>query len=433
MAQPAPLPPFAAAGAPVPAGGIPGGPLGPDDEMDPIQMEMMLQQAMYDLMQRPIIPDSLAFVCAALYLIIVMTLLIAGAFYFTNRLQPPPPPTPPEETETTAIYTEPPQETTAEELLWSTISQDNNPYVCLIGLQNKNQVDLVDSLNALCSFIAMKENLDSDNGDIVLQGKRHSNDEIRTIFETEYADKRIVAVGILCCTLVYNYDFLDGDSPFADSHCKIKLQPNITATALHNYLVSLTCENVLLEIGEATEEEVIRLAPLLRGHNVIAVLFAPTPMTQEALAKRRMSLLPNNFQALTAGDGKALAAARKHAKKVCVMFTVAALKSTGVAKSSANPVNQPATSVVAVHQSVVCQLAGLIYDKPSMSYYRKGNDMLSIDKPETLAKKVKTLLKANPDICVGAYDVQFDDCNITESIPLTKTTFRVFNKELRRR
>ncbi|XP_077507760.1 uncharacterized protein LOC144118833 [Amblyomma americanum] len=88
MAPAAPLPPFSAAGAPVsplPPGGLPGGPLEPDDKMDPIQMEMMLQQAMYDLMQRPIIPDPLVFACAALYLIIVMTLLIAGAFYFTNR------------------------------------------------------------------------------------------------------------------------------------------------------------------------------------------------------------------------------------------------------------------------------------------------------------------------------------------------------------
>ncbi|KAL1433461.1 hypothetical protein MTO96_012577 [Rhipicephalus appendiculatus] len=98
MAKPL-LDPLAAPGA------VPGAPLDPADEMDPMQMEMMLQQAMYDLMQRPIIPDTLVYVCAALYLIVVLTILIAGGFYFVNRLKPQPPPAPAEETETTATYT----------------------------------------------------------------------------------------------------------------------------------------------------------------------------------------------------------------------------------------------------------------------------------------------------------------------------------------
>lgn len=43
------------------------------------------QQAMFDLLQKPIIPDMLVFICSCLYLCTMLTTLIAGAVYFTYR------------------------------------------------------------------------------------------------------------------------------------------------------------------------------------------------------------------------------------------------------------------------------------------------------------------------------------------------------------
>ncbi|KAL1433458.1 hypothetical protein MTO96_012574 [Rhipicephalus appendiculatus] len=70
--------------------------------------------------------------------------------------------------------------------------------------------------------------------------------------------------------------------------------------------------------------------------------------------------------------------------------------------------------------------------RPSMSYYRKGSELISLDTNKTIVKKVKTVLKKYIDVCLAAYDVQFDDCN-GKVLVLTSSIMAAFNKELRRR
>ncbi|XP_065288086.1 uncharacterized protein [Dermacentor albipictus] len=416
-------------GAPV--GGLPG----PEDEMDPMQMEMMLQQAMYDLMQRPIIPDPLVFICAALYLIIMMMFLITGAIYFTSRLKPLPPPAPAEETETTVGFT-----VTEEIKPWAVPSPDSNPFICFVGLQYKDNTDMIAALEADCNFIVMKEDFDNSGGSLRLGGKAMNATAVLDVLQREYgSDLAKIGVGLQCCSIMYQdlqEQLFHGNGDFSGS-CKFKLGLNTDIAATKDFIEANTyCSNILLEIAEANEGDITRLAPLLDLGDYI--LYAPTPMTAEALAQRRATLLPNNFQGLpgsrskTAEDAeKAIVAAKKH-KKVCVMFTVAAFNSSGVGSAGTGPDNQPATNVVAVNQFEVCPLTGLIFDRPSMSLYRKGGYMISQDNETTIAKKVKTVLKKHVDVCIAAYDVQFDTCKGVKERPLTHTIGAVFKKNLRR-
>ncbi|XP_037526693.2 uncharacterized protein LOC119404187 [Rhipicephalus sanguineus] len=133
-----------------------------------------------------------------------------------------------------------------------------------------------------------------------------------------------------------------------------------------------------------------------------------------------------------AGAAEKTLEAAKKIQKVCVMFTVAAMNASGISSTGGGPEKQPATSVTATNQSEVCQLAGLQYDRPSMSYYRKGNDLISLDTNKTIVTKVKTVLKKYIDVCVAVYDVQFDNCN-DKVLVLTSTIVATFNKQLRRR
>ncbi|XP_075744186.1 uncharacterized protein LOC142802980 [Rhipicephalus microplus] len=112
---PPPAVPQAAASAAAPAvtfapaqGAVPGAP--PEDvgtgTLQDFEAQMLVEQALYELTQKPIIPNSLVFTCAACYLIFIGFALVSGSVFFTYRLKPATPPDPPEQTDTTVTFFE---------------------------------------------------------------------------------------------------------------------------------------------------------------------------------------------------------------------------------------------------------------------------------------------------------------------------------------
>ncbi|KAM7296851.1 hypothetical protein ISCGN_022006 [Ixodes scapularis] len=70
----------------------------------PSPRKQQRQQALIDLMNKPIIPDSLVFCCACLYLAFIVGVLGIGAIYLTIRLVPPPAQTAVAETEIDVLF-----------------------------------------------------------------------------------------------------------------------------------------------------------------------------------------------------------------------------------------------------------------------------------------------------------------------------------------
>ncbi|XP_075740359.1 uncharacterized protein LOC142786517 [Rhipicephalus microplus] len=289
-----------------------------------------------------------------------------------------------------------------------------------------------------CDTTLMIENFGGTENALQLDGKGMSASEIQTTLTKAFGQSLgSIGAGLLCCSLTYTAltDALSSIQFGGD--CKIKVGPDTNISLPDNYIDDNgLCNTLIFDVGEVNEADIRRLAPVLKAATYI--LYAPTPMTTEALAKLRMALLPNNFQALPgsrssqAGNAERTLEAAKKIQKVCVMFTVAAMNASGISSTGGGPDRQPATSVAPTHQSEVCQVSGLQYDRPSMSYYRKGSDLISLDTNKTIVKKVKTVLRKYIDVCIGVYDVQFDDCN-DKVLVLTSSILAAFNKELRRR
>lgn len=156
--------PAAVAGAaqPVVAQVEPGAAVNPDEALDEYEAQMLLQRALYELTQKPIIPDPLVFLCACCYLIFIMTALGAGAVYFTNRLKPPPTINPPEETDTTVTFFEVSTKGTTEAPRKWDNSSLNNPLICLVDVLTPPKIAAVNKLIAgkFCNLHFSKQVVD---------------------------------------------------------------------------------------------------------------------------------------------------------------------------------------------------------------------------------------------------------------------------------
>ncbi|KAL1433460.1 hypothetical protein MTO96_012576 [Rhipicephalus appendiculatus] len=220
---------------------------------------------------------------------------------------------------------------------WPVLEGDSNPLICLVSLKHKIIETTAQLAIATCDSTLMTENFGGTENALQLDGKDMSADQIQATLTQAFGDSLgSIGAGLLCCSLAYMAltDALASIQFSGD--CKIKVGPDTNISLPSDYMDGYSsCNNIIIEVGEANEADIKRLTPVLKFATYI--LYAPTPMSTLALAKLRTALLPNNFQALPGS---------------------------------------------------VCQMAGLLYDRPSMSYYRKGSELISLDTNKTIVKKV---------------------------------------------
>lgn len=418
------------AAPPAPGAAAPGGPAAPQ-EMDELQMELLIQQAMFDLLQKPIIPDMLVFVCSCLYLCTMLTTLVAGAVYFTYRLKPALPPPPPEETESTALITDLATTTTEAPKLWPKRAR-LNPLICVLGIQAQ-AINATRSLydylreNDVCNVYTLKEAFDSDAGDLVLAGKR-GNDEVKKLVHEQYGDTGLekLAPAVLCCSVKAD----DLNFVFTSASLYLKLRTGEDMNNVETYLVDNkpTINYLYLEIGETDlqnlTEAVIGMADM--------IIVRSSSVTSDALAGLNTAPLANSLLDMLRVVEDAVLNGVNPTRQ-CAMFTVSALQATKTA-GGIDSFGETVDSVTAIKQSKVCHLTDHITKHNNgatgVSLFRPavgGLPYYTFDTNETIGVKVEAILRSNWSTCIVAYDVQNDDCPY---LGLTLTIQKAFDKKL---
>ncbi|XP_070389812.1 uncharacterized protein [Dermacentor albipictus] len=407
IAQPVIAPVTAPGSAP---GAMPGA-LG-DLPVEDIEGQMLIEQALYELTQKPIIPNVLVFTCALCYLLFVGSALIIGSVYFTYRLKPATPPEPPAQTDTTVTFRE---------------GSVNNPIICLVEFLAVPNPDIVSKLFGLklCDVYFMKEVLEFDSqGEMTLAG--HTGLAAVDTFLTESYGTHS---GVL--NAHQGEIHLSGYCP--DSNLIVAMNNDVLnlmgfylrlragwsdGDAVHflDELYAAATGTVYMEVQAADIPKVT--TDMQRYFTVLVVV--PPAVHKDSLEHLKVATLANPFRHIN--DTLHEATKLFPNLKICAAFTMAALKSASAAGKIDKP-GDPADSVTPVKQSEVCNLLNAKEDKKDISMYIAGAPFYSFDTNKTMFEKVRGILTQYNQLCLGAINVLHDDCLEFALLKMAKTVF----------
>ncbi|KAL3246339.1 hypothetical protein MRX96_057720 [Rhipicephalus microplus] len=376
---PPPAVPQAAASAAAPAvtfapaqGAVPGAP--PEDvgtgTLQDFEAQMLVEQALYELTQKPIIPNSLVFTCAACYLIFIGFALVSGSVFFTYRLKPATPPDPPEQTDTTVTFFEGQGEMT------------------LAGKKGQANVD---------SFLTATYGTNSG----VLRA--HTG----KIQLTAYGpDQNLRGRGPERCVQL-------------ERNFYIRLIANWDPSSLQPFFDEVT---LTLVGGLFLELHVADIPKITQGHRgyVKFMVVVPPGVTQESLAKLKVATLANPLRIMNNTIKKAVKDLAK--SKICAAFTMSALKSMSAQGEISNP-GDPADLVSSVKQTEACRLPGAKQDILDNSMYVPGAPFYSFDSNNTMFQKVRHMLTDYNALCLTAVSVLDDNCPNFNMLKIMKMVF----------
>ncbi|XP_064454641.1 uncharacterized protein LOC135365891 isoform X2 [Ornithodoros turicata] len=128
----------------IPAGELPEqqqGAVPPEEPLDPMLVQMQMEEQLFMLLNQPIIPDILAFTCGCLYLIVAYAMMGGLSIYLYYKLAPPTIPPAAAETEVNIEFITTPKANVTVKPLWDQASEDN-PVICLVDANMALQIDM---------------------------------------------------------------------------------------------------------------------------------------------------------------------------------------------------------------------------------------------------------------------------------------------------
>ncbi|KAL1471265.1 hypothetical protein MTO96_023775 [Rhipicephalus appendiculatus] len=358
--------------------------------MADFEAQMLVEQALYELTQKPIIPNTVVFACAACYFLFVGTALITGSIFFTYRLKPVTPPDPPEQTDTTVTFFE----ATQSPKNWD-VSSITNPLICL--------VDFITPANpAIKAKASVESFLAATYGTNSGVMRAHTGKILLTAYGPDQNLVDAIQNDVFNLAGIYIRFITNWDPP--------TLRPFFDEVALS--LIG----GLVLELHAA---DIPKIKSDVLGY-VKFMVVVPPGVTEGSLAKLKVATLANPLRIMN--DTIKEAVKDLGTSKICAAFTMSALKSLSSKGNIDNP-GDPADVVASVQQTEACRLAGAQLDKKDISMYITGSAFYSFDTNNTMFEKVRLMLTNYNALCLAAVSVLDDNCPSFNMLKIMKMVF----------